>query len=211
MLVAFERERRRARFISCSRIETAEAREQPGDPARRARFISCSRIETSHARERPRENRVGHDSFRARGLKHQIRPQFDAALVVGHDSFRARGLKQLLPKPCKPLGGVGHDSFRARGLKLLEYTPELTSQCRARVISCSRIETSSTCMISAVASGRARFISCSRIETPFPGAWMTSPSNVGHDSFRARGLKLVGQVNGGDGGMSGTIHFVLED
>ena len=85
---------------------------------------------------------VGHDSFRARGLKHREWLQTDLRWQVGHDSFRARGLKLELARRMPTSLGVGHDSFRARGLKLEHGLNRLESDSgRARFISCSRIET----------------------------------------------------------------------
>ena len=61
----------------------------------RARFISCSRIETCAIGTTVRVTIVGHDSFRARGLKLLEVQTFNlSGDTVGHDSFRARGLKR---------------------------------------------------------------------------------------------------------------------
>ena len=225
----------RARFISCSRIETkypvAPGGESlVGHDSFRARGLKLSCVH-SHRCTAP----VGHDSFRARGLKQSSLLVCRARRLVGHDSFRARGLKLELARRMPTSQGVGHDSFRARGLKPIDRINAGDGViCRARFISCSRIETT-TAIKTQQRTCRARFISCSRIETKTDGQYADELLVVGHDSFRARGLKphpdprpkhSPGRARFiscsrietprritpfSSRQASGTIHFVLED
>ena len=71
-------------------------RHETANPSSRARFISCSRIETLGILQHLFNIGVGHDSFRARGLKPAVAGVIPTGTPVGHDSFRARGLKQVM-------------------------------------------------------------------------------------------------------------------